>query len=229
SGATEADHARIEAANRKLSDCDDRLAKYRKAIDAGADPIVVAEWMRDVQGERLRAEQEIGLAQPAGKVTKKQIRELVQSLQEITAALATADPKIKAEVYDELGISVVYDPTRHVAKLEARPQSPWVTVSVGGGTPTRFGGLQPSPLNRVQGRTSCLCRSNRVDRQGRLMPHYGHDALLHCVIEPYPIQHWAPVRLKCGLLLGAERGAAEAGADHQRGERAGRRSVDLHD
>jgi len=61
------------------------------------------------------------------------------------------------------------------------------------------------------------------------MPHYGHDALLHCVIEPYPIQHWAPVRLKCGLLLGAERGAAEAGADHQRGERAGRRSVDLHD
>jgi hypothetical protein len=29
---------------------------------------------------------------------------------------------------------------------------------VGGGTPTCFGGLQPSPLDRVQGRASCIFR-----------------------------------------------------------------------
>jgi site-specific DNA recombinase len=50
-GATEADHARIEAAKRKLADCDERLGKYRKAIDAGADLVVVAGWMAEVQGE----------------------------------------------------------------------------------------------------------------------------------------------------------------------------------
>ena len=37
-GAPEADNARIEAARRKLTDCDSRLTKYRAALDAGADP-----------------------------------------------------------------------------------------------------------------------------------------------------------------------------------------------
>ncbi len=41
-GATDAVHARIEAAWRKLADCDTRLAKYRAARDAGADPAMVA-------------------------------------------------------------------------------------------------------------------------------------------------------------------------------------------
>ena len=76
-GTTEPDHARIEAANRKIADCDRRLAKYRAALDADGDPIVIAGWMAEVQGERLKAEREIALAQPAGQVTKKQIRELV--------------------------------------------------------------------------------------------------------------------------------------------------------
>ena len=34
------------------------------------------------------------------------------------------------------------------------------------GTPTRFGGFQPSPLDRVQGRTSSLCCAHIVDRPG---------------------------------------------------------------
>jgi hypothetical protein len=36
--------------------------------------------MSEVQGERLKAEREIGVAQPAGQLTKKQIRALVASL-----------------------------------------------------------------------------------------------------------------------------------------------------
>ena len=36
---------------------------------------------------------------------------------------------------------------------------------VGGGTPTRFGGFQPSPLDCVQGRTSCSCSAHSVDRR----------------------------------------------------------------
>ena len=71
-GATEADHARIEAAKRKIEDCESRLAKYRAAMDAGADPVIVAGWMAEVQGERLKVEREIGLAQPAGQLTKAQ-------------------------------------------------------------------------------------------------------------------------------------------------------------
>ncbi len=46
--------------------------------------------------------------------------------------LATADPKLKTEVYEELGVRVTYDPTRNVAKLESRPATPWARVRVGG-------------------------------------------------------------------------------------------------
>ena len=40
-GSSDADYARIEAAQRRLTDCDARLAKYRAALDKGADPTIV--------------------------------------------------------------------------------------------------------------------------------------------------------------------------------------------
>lgn len=43
------DVAAAEAARRQL-------AKHRAALEAGADPMVVAGWMAEVQGERLTAE-----------------------------------------------------------------------------------------------------------------------------------------------------------------------------
>jgi hypothetical protein len=38
---SEAAVARAEAARRKLADCDGRLAKYRNALEAGADAAIV--------------------------------------------------------------------------------------------------------------------------------------------------------------------------------------------
>ncbi len=78
-GATEADHARIEAARREIAVCDQRLANYRAALDAGADARLVDGWMTEVQGERLAAERKIGLAQPTGQLTREQVRKLVMS------------------------------------------------------------------------------------------------------------------------------------------------------
>jgi hypothetical protein len=69
--------ARGEAARRKIADCDQRLARYRQTLDAGADVPTVAGWMAEVQGERLRAEQELGAAVPGGKLTKEEMRRLV--------------------------------------------------------------------------------------------------------------------------------------------------------
>ena len=123
--------ARAEAARRKLADCDKRLAKYRQALDAGADATVVAGWMAEVQGERLRAEQVLGTAAPWDKLSKEQIRRLVLELRDIAAVLATADPKDKAEVYAELGVRVTYDHHRQVISVSA---GPCTTARVGGGT-----------------------------------------------------------------------------------------------
>jgi site-specific DNA recombinase len=128
----EAAVARKEAARRKLADCDARLAKYRSALEAGADALVVAGWMREVQGERLEAGRALqGGADGPEELTLDQVRQLVAGIQDAGALLGRADPKIKAQVYAELGISVTYDPHRRVAKVKARPCS---TERVGGPT-----------------------------------------------------------------------------------------------
>ncbi len=133
-GADDSAAARIDAAERQIADCYQRLAKYRAALDAGADPTVVAGWMAEVQGERLRAEQELSRARPGEPMSKAQIRKLIKSLRDITAVLAEADPKLKAEVYAELGVSVEYDPALHLVTATASPDGACTTDRVGGGT-----------------------------------------------------------------------------------------------
>ena len=131
-GATDADHARIEAAKRKIE----------AAIDASRPSVPTStleaiRWLSLAGCPRSRS----SACGPSGRspwrslsgtFTKKQIRELVAALGEVTEALAEADPKLKAQVYEELGIIVTYDPTRRVARIESRPATPWATVSVGG-------------------------------------------------------------------------------------------------
>lgn len=136
SGGSGADRAKIAAAERKLSDCDGRMIQYRKALDSGADPVVVADWMAEVSGERLRAKQDLAEAQPGGRLTAKQVRVIVDGLMNIAAVLTDADPGLKAQLYDELGITVRYDPAEHLVSVESRPRPGWGTVSVGGGIPT---------------------------------------------------------------------------------------------
>jgi hypothetical protein len=97
-GFDDAVEARMEAGRRKIADCDSRLAKYRAALDAGADATIVAGWIAEVQGERLRAETDLGAAVPGEQITKEQVRTLVLALHDIASVLATADPKLKAEV-----------------------------------------------------------------------------------------------------------------------------------
>ncbi len=133
----EAAEARAEAARRKIVDCDSRLGKYRQALDAGADAAVVATWMAEVQGERLRAERELGESVPTETLTKSQVRALVLSLRDIAAVLKTADPKLKAEVYAELGVEVEYDPEQRMVLVSAGPTRVQQNVSERGLEPLR--------------------------------------------------------------------------------------------
>ena len=60
----------------------------------------------------------------------------MDGLKDIASVLADADPKLKAQLYDELGITVRYDPSTRVVLAQSRPQIACATVSVGGGTLT---------------------------------------------------------------------------------------------
>jgi hypothetical protein len=92
----------------------------------------VAGWISQVQGERLRAEQGLRAAQPSGKLSAKQVRSLVEGLQDIASVLADAEPKLRAQLYEERGITVRYDPTTRMVAAESRPEVACATVSVGG-------------------------------------------------------------------------------------------------
>lgn len=132
-GTADEDIARAEAAQRKLADCDERLGKYRQALEAGADPTVVAGWMAEVQGDRLRAEHELALATPAARMTPATVRALIDELPPIDDVLAEADHEAKARLYNELGLHLTFDAQRRLVRVEAAPIA-CTPECVGGGT-----------------------------------------------------------------------------------------------
>jgi site-specific DNA recombinase len=126
--------ARKDAAREAIRHCDDRLAKYRAALDAGVDPVVVGQWISEVQGERLRAEVAIQRAKGGERMSKQQITSLIAQLGGIMATLKSADPADKAEVYAQLGLRLTFDPERRVVVAETQPADPCRKRRVRGGT-----------------------------------------------------------------------------------------------
>jgi len=125
----EDDHA---ATRQVLADCDVRLARYREALEAGTDPAVVARWISEVQAERRAAEEELRRRRTAKALTEDDIRAMVESLGNLADVLEAAEPHKKADLYDNLGLSLTYEPSTRRVLVEAdlvgvRP------VRVGGG------------------------------------------------------------------------------------------------
>jgi site-specific DNA recombinase len=46
----------VEQARREIADCDAKLRQHRAALEAGADPAVIARWMTETQARRMEAE-----------------------------------------------------------------------------------------------------------------------------------------------------------------------------
>lgn len=133
SESDEATDAKVEAARRKLADCDDRLGKYRAALDSGADPVVVAGWMSEVQAERLVAEAALAAAAPSEPLSEDTLRGIIKGLGDMAQVLADAEPKDKADVYSNLGITLTYHPDQRKVVAEAGVNR-CATERVGGGT-----------------------------------------------------------------------------------------------
>jgi len=125
--------ARAEAAPRKILDCDDRLAKYRAALDKGADPEVVAGWMAEVGAERLAAQRELDGTTETAPLTGDEVRALVQLVRKGLIGLAKAPPAQKAAMYATMGLRLTFHPENDTLDIESRPDA-CTQVRVGGGT-----------------------------------------------------------------------------------------------
>jgi hypothetical protein len=122
------DNPAADRARAAITGCDQKLARYRAALDAGADPETVTTWIQQTTTDRQRAEADLRTiatttARPA--LTRDQLRDLLTQITEPVTTLRNADPADKASIYAGLGIQLIYQPaTRTVhanAKLNPQP------------------------------------------------------------------------------------------------------------
>jgi site-specific DNA recombinase len=126
------DEARLGAVREALVECDARLGRYRAALEAGADPSVVAVWIKDVQDERRRVERQLRGAGPTAVWSPEDIRGLVETLGDLVRVVRAAQPQKKADLYESLGLTLTYEPSERKVHVEA-DLSGVRMVRVGGG------------------------------------------------------------------------------------------------
>ena len=116
----------------QLRECDSKLAKYRELLETQSDIAVVGTWIAEVERERATIERQLSSRPTQRSMSQAEIKGLVDQLRGIAEALANATPQDRRAVYDELGVSLTYDPENKRVKVEAG--APHVLrVGVGGG------------------------------------------------------------------------------------------------
>jgi DNA invertase Pin-like site-specific DNA recombinase len=136
---------------------DAKLARYRAALDAGADPAVVAGWIADAQAARSRAEQQRPDPAPAGtteissQLSEEEINTIVEELGDIVAVLRDAEPEHKLDVYRNLGLHLTYHPeTRTVRASVDLATHRWDLGRVRGSTQTNAQRPERWAMDRVR-------------------------------------------------------------------------------
>ncbi|MGC0319288.1 recombinase family protein [Kitasatospora acidiphila] len=135
--------ARAEHAKNTITDCDAKLATHRAALEVGADPVVITQWITQTQATRARAEGELHAAQTAraGELTRDDIAALARSHCNLVTVLAAAEPADRVELYRQLGLILTYDSGKQKVLVEMNlnqhfSESRGLTVGVRGRTQT---------------------------------------------------------------------------------------------
>jgi site-specific DNA recombinase len=110
-----------EAARRSLAECDQRLARYRAALEAGTDPTLIARWTAEVNAQRAMAEHRLRQASGTIRMTPSEIHNLVTAIGDLVGVLRTADPADKAAVYRHLGLKLTYMEEAHTLQVRSQP------------------------------------------------------------------------------------------------------------
>jgi site-specific DNA recombinase len=71
----------------ELAACDRRLAQYRAAPDAGADPASIAWWITEAEAERARIRIQARESAPKQGMSRDEIASIVNGLADLLAAL----------------------------------------------------------------------------------------------------------------------------------------------
>jgi hypothetical protein len=86
----------VAAAERLIKACDQKLNQHRRALEAGADPELIAGWMREIQAQRAEAINRAIAPTVNTRLTEREIQSLIASLGNTpmtsSSSLGTASP-----------------------------------------------------------------------------------------------------------------------------------------
>lgn len=99
----------VTRARATLADCQRKLDRYLKALEAGMDPELVVARTAGLERDRAAAEALLANA-PAvpSPLTVEEVADTLNSLCDVPSLLADADPEDRAELYRALGVSLAY-------------------------------------------------------------------------------------------------------------------------
>jgi site-specific DNA recombinase len=119
----------------KIAECDRKLAQYRAALDAGANPATVAAWIAETEAEKAgyRVTMRPAAVKPK-RMSEAEIKAIVDRLGDLVRVLASADPNDKSEIFRQLGLRLTYHPGREIVKAQVKPADCGFFESVRGGT-----------------------------------------------------------------------------------------------
>jgi site-specific DNA recombinase len=157
----------------ELAACDRKLAQYRAALDAGADPASIAKWITETEAERARLRIQAREAAPKQGMSRDEIASIVNGLADLLAVLRDADLADKAEIYSQLGLRLTYQPDgpEPIVRTEVnvvRAGQHWSFERVRGGTHQ----LRTCQLSLVSWLSERCC-----ERAGRSVDQAHHDRL----------------------------------------------------
>jgi site-specific DNA recombinase len=121
-----------EAAASKIAECDRKLAQYRAALDAGANPAIVAGWIAETEAEKASCALVMRRPEPRLRLTEQEIRSIVEKFADIARVLIDPDPDDKAEILRRLGLRLTYHPGRQLVKAQIEAPQGWYFDGVRG-------------------------------------------------------------------------------------------------
>jgi hypothetical protein len=123
---------------RKVAECDRKLAQYRAALDAGADPATVAEWITETEAEKARYALLTRRPAPRARMSEAEVKAIVDRLADIAGVLHDANLHDKAEVFRQLGLKLTYHPGRKIVEARVEPVEFGFSDGVRGPRPTNW-------------------------------------------------------------------------------------------
>ena len=100
-----------------------KTPKYRGALDSGADPAVVGQWITETQARKLAADARLraatGTSHGPERMTTEQIAATVTAIGDLMQALRYATTEDKAEIYTGLNLQLTYNPGGRIVNVSA--------------------------------------------------------------------------------------------------------------